>query len=1050
MNWRALLSSWLTNPTNKVATPIHWRQEHAEAKVSVLQQGIEEALTFFHQFHPKKSLRKKLPWVLFLGTESAGKTSLLAMSHLEIKSLDNRPLSKPHPTAYCDWWFSKDAVLIDVAGSLVLPEDPKNDSHLIWQKFIQLLSTYRKKNTISSLVLCVDLREFLNKNRGQRQLQIDIFRHRIQLLAKYLNQLPIYLIFTKCDQITGFTDSFNALSPEDCLQPFGISLAYGINQHNFTAYLEKQFNAFLRRLNEQLINRLHHEHNLEKRGHIKNFPLQLESQKRDIIHLAAQLHSSKTSLTGVYFTSSLQDGKNANALNKLSYSFGLPTLTNIETIEYLPQKKAFFIHQILQKIIDKKIYPTRKIPLFLIPNNRQFYISLISLLALASIFMIPSYIHNQKILSEIQAVLISDKSSPQNTLINHIPPTLSTLNMLQNANHNFLKRYTNPLLTLAFNEGNSLQNELHSRYKNALTTQFTPFIKLILENQIRDNQKLTPQQLFSVLKLYLMLGDTQHFNKDFILTWFKHYWAQILPQHEDTQQQLYTHLTAWLELATTSFSTNPHLVTLGRQTLNRLPLTELVYLVLQENIEEADAKMIPAANVNHAYFSLPLSPLYTASHFDDIYQNVIPELAKRIATGDDWVLNLRLPVNLTQPLITQLTENIRKLYVRRYSAYWQLQVLNIQIGQFKNLIQVREFFNSFSNHESPLLALLNIVNSNLKPLSHFDQAREVNEHIQQLRQLLETSQHNTALTQALQTMDQYLGEILQSKDSPKATLLATQNHMRNPGSTPISKLISASQSLPEPLNNWFHSSAINTWKTMLVASQNYLNLQWITQILPVYREQIKDQYPVFKDASQEISLKSFANFFGPNGTVDQFFNENLAPFVDSTQLYWQWKTQDGYGLTIPQATLEMLNRAALIRQMYFPDNKQTLSIQFNLSPNALALLAEKYTLNVDGQVIDYSSDFRQQKNISWPKAQSNASLVLEGPQGTKILFNETGPWALFKLLSHAQIESAGNVKSYHVKFDAQGTSVTYDLNTEQVINPFIPDILNGFRCPEKL
>ena len=435
-----------------------WRIEHATAKLNILEQSIQDALHFLKKNHIKRFFyRHKLPWFLVLGAEGAGKTSLLGMSDLDLVSTNNQPLKIPHTTAYCDWLFGKDAVFIDVSGALIMPDDPKNDSHLIWKKFIELLHRYRLRHRlVDGLIVCIDLHHFLSKNRGQRQLQIDVLRHRIQSLTQYLKTLPVYLTFTKCDRIAGFTDSFNTLSPEDCQQAFGISLPLGLMQQNLTPHLEQQFDLFLRRLNEQLIARLHREHNLEKRTRIKDFPLQLEAQKRDIIALAAQLHSTRTSLGGIYFTSSVQDGLITDGLSPLLYTFGLPAIAQVN---FQPQQRAFFIQQPLEKIIRNKIATVKKLPTFLNWQNKHFYMGWGALIAIASLLLVPEFFYNAHTLSSTQAIMA--EYQPPATANSTPAAYLPSLNILRRALDQ-AAHHSNPLLTLVFHQARTVKNDLGS------------------------------------------------------------------------------------------------------------------------------------------------------------------------------------------------------------------------------------------------------------------------------------------------------------------------------------------------------------------------------------------------------------------------------------------------------------------------------------------------------------------------------------------------------------------------------------------------------------
>ena len=244
MNVLRYLTAWLR--VSRIV-PVDWRLEYAYAKLSVLEQGIKDAFTFLKKYHLKSFFyRQKLPWYLVLGQKNAGKSSLLNMSELGLTSIGNQPLNYASATTYCDWCFGKEAIFLDTSGTLLMSENPKHDSHFIWGEFLNLLRHYRRRRPLDGLILCVDFHDFLTKNHRQRQLQIDILRHRIQLLAQYHHPLPIYLVFTKCDRIAGFTESFNALSPEDCRQTFGISLAPEIVQQNFPQKFQEHFDLFFK------------------------------------------------------------------------------------------------------------------------------------------------------------------------------------------------------------------------------------------------------------------------------------------------------------------------------------------------------------------------------------------------------------------------------------------------------------------------------------------------------------------------------------------------------------------------------------------------------------------------------------------------------------------------------------------------------------------------------------------------------------------------------------------------------------------------------------
>jgi type VI protein secretion system component VasK len=58
--------------------------------------------------------------------------------------------------------------------------------------------------------------------------------------------------------------------------------------------------------------------------------------------------------------------------------------------------------------------------------------------------------------------------------------------------------------------------------------------------------------------------------------------------------------------------------------------------------------------------------------------------------------------------------------------------------------------------------------------------------------------------------------------------------------------------------------------------------------------------------------------------------------------------------------------------------------------------------------------------------------------------------ALFRLLDQSNLQTSTDTKNFQLTFDLNGNAVRYQLFAANPINPFIPGILEGFRCPEQL
>lgn len=147
-----------------------------------------------------------LPWFLVLGDAGSGKTTALRNAHLSSSMTDIDCTAGISGTRNCDWWFYEQAIILDTAGRYAIPEDNVEDNKE-WEKFLNLLSKYRKKEPINGVILTIPADALLTQKP-------EILRENGQSLRKRLNQLmtvmgykfPVYLMITKMDHVLGMID----------------------------------------------------------------------------------------------------------------------------------------------------------------------------------------------------------------------------------------------------------------------------------------------------------------------------------------------------------------------------------------------------------------------------------------------------------------------------------------------------------------------------------------------------------------------------------------------------------------------------------------------------------------------------------------------------------------------------------------------------------------------------------------------------------------------------------------------------------------------------
>jgi len=163
----------------------------------------------------------RLPWYLVIGPQGSGKSSLVYKSGLSFpysdpdRSLASRGIG---PTQNCDLWIANEAFFIDVAGRYSLVEGDKET----WLGFLDQIKRLRRDKPLDGILLTVDIASLLRAGNDERRDLAKKLRARLDEMTQRLGMLvPVYLLFSKSDQLEGFEEFFRDLAPEELGQVWG-------------------------------------------------------------------------------------------------------------------------------------------------------------------------------------------------------------------------------------------------------------------------------------------------------------------------------------------------------------------------------------------------------------------------------------------------------------------------------------------------------------------------------------------------------------------------------------------------------------------------------------------------------------------------------------------------------------------------------------------------------------------------------------------------------------------------------------------------------------
>lgn len=1050
----------------------HFKDGATRKKLKALQSRFDGVLQFLKQTsvtrHGTRTKLNQLPWYLLIGPSQAGKTSLLANSKVHYvlqRQFQGKETQNIAPSEQCDWWVTRDISIIDVPGKyLAIPTMNKRDEEkpatyvALFQSLLRLIKKHRGKNPLEGIIIALPLPEIMKQGDPKKyQIQLRHLFLRIADIQETLNKpVPCYIAITKCDQLTGFSEFFAETSDEEIMQTWGVSLQkLGAHEKPYDA-LSSRFDMLIKKLNQQLLYRLHQERNPLARPYIKDFPLQVERLKECALDFVKRFSNTQLpfSLQGIYLTSALQvapevDNTVIEAANSTERSLQLFKEPNAASRAYFI--KHFLLHGLTHTSNDQlPAYAPRWI-------RRSAYAASVSVITLAAIMFgkdfevaIKQAYAVQNTLSDYQLAIQQSHDADEQLL-----QTLALLNHLeQNATPKILPIQVSKALTFYSNK-----SEIKSIavYHHALQHILIPELKRYLGENLKKPVNKSADQVYGVLKSYLMLGEPSHFQAEFIENTLR----DIAPRSlsSDNLAALLQHVRLALNEKTIALNLDEPLIQQTRNYLIAMPSFQLSYIILQNiNSNNTDSTIrigTPHTDNNEVEQNRPkkIASMFTAKAFTPIFSQETVIAAQEALQGN-WVLGNANPNNNNQSLVNSLLEQLRTTYINNYVSTWEGVLSNMRLPKSENLAQTDALVASLVSTDSPLLHLLQTLHDN----TYFEPITVYSPKLQNIGLLVdknnEESKQLYQIFSGLQSLHQYLNNILSADNERKAAFEAVSQRMQHPSGEldVITQLRLIADKSPEPIKNWLNKITNDAWKFLVQDATRYMDVSWQEQVSRFYEVEIENHYPFSQNATQEVALSKFTTFFGNPGTLITFYNNYLEPFVDKSTPEWRWKSLDNQRLPFSDETLRQIQTAYHIHHMFFPNNDDKLHVQFALQPMQLGKLVKSVHVRInDKNITDQSKSSPSPHLLSWPNNLETkmTSIQLTLVNQKKLNRDYPGDWGWFKLINQSLVSTISNKQSV-VNFSENDDPVKYILFTQGQRNPFLSLNLQSLQLPKQL
>ena len=1072
-------------------------QEQIGARFSEALQKLKK--TKFKGQGAHKSLYE-LPWYIIVGPPGSGKTTALVNSSLDFPLADHygkSALQGIGGTRNCDWWFTNEAVLVDTAGRYTTQDSHKVIDSSGWEAFLNLLKRNRPRRPINGAIVAVSLQDLLIQSDEERAIHAKTIRNRLnELIDKFEIDFPVYLMLTKADMVSGFSEFFEDLGMEEREQVWGVSLPANSKEKSvdFDDFQAK-FSAMMQRLYERVTWRVHQERDINRRGLIYGFPQQMDNLQSIIssfIHQAFEKneYQSQPYLRGVYLTSGTQDGTPIDRLmTSVASSFGFSReAAHLQS----PQGKSYFLGDLFKKVIfpeSELVGVNKRYEKVISWSRRVGFAAMVGFSTLVVLIWTGSITKHELLMGDVQAKVdeYNQLGKPQSGWSKDLRKILPQLNALLGASEIYDEE-KNPWLTSLGLYDDNVNRTADTAYQSKLRSLFLPrAIDYIAARLARGHQG---GDLYNTFRVYLMFENIERMNKDIIIKWFENDLDKNMLGEASIRKQLLLHLKNLLSQEQTPSTLNERLVTSTRNLLLRVPVSQRIYERIRTNqafIQPVELLNQFGESVRQVYKMsdevsqrLTIPWMFTKEGYKSIDFSPESQIINDIL-NDSWILakNSREKVDFMEDDFDKISEEVKSHYLSEYLQVWKNVYATLQIEDFRNLTHASESLALLTDPVySPLLAVLHIAKENTEltpPLPEnipgssaaasavasktrtstgtVDAAgslagnlsakleTKVDRQFKNLNYLLrESSQKMAAINQVVQNIQQlhdFVDSIQSAPEPGKQAFSISKARYLNNSVNAITSLRTYAKKMPDPIKSWLESLADQTWKVVLETSRHYMNAEWKSRVYGPYTRAIANGYPVNRNSNEELAVSDFSDFFKTNGALDSYYKEFISPFINSKS--WSNKTVDDRNIGISKNVLTQVSRALQIKNIFFKNNPESPSLSFQMRPESMSKNDARFYMDIGGNRLTYNHGPKFWKSVEWNSDadSSRVRLAFEDLQGATHSKSYDGPWAWFRLQDAAELRSTSTAKIFQVKYSVASNGQSESAASEHYITYLI-------------
>lgn len=1033
----------------------------------------------------------RLPMMLVVGPSNGAKTTSVLQSGLSPELLAGSAVDGDAvaPTRGINTWYGNGWLFVEAA------EDVFEDRER-WEWTTRAARPVRVAAALAgarqaprAVLLCYPCQRLVEAGGGIRT-EAQSIRERLSDLALSLGvSVPVYVLFTKLDQVSNFTDFTRGLTRDEAHEILGCTLRRGTARGS-GAYAQveaeqvgRSFDAMVRGLARRRTDLLFRESAQDIKIGAYEFPRELSKLRSSLTEFLVELgrpsqFGAGPFVRGFYFTGvrpvvvdsgPTYQTPSASAPRPAAgatmvfdpTSMSAPQAPSSRGSRRVPQWA--FLPRLLPDVVfqDKAALSVTESGIRVSALRRALLGSVVGVAMIVATLFTISFVANRSLedravrAAQVAVARTSDAATPgmeSLTALDSLGAVLRTL-----------RRYEAEGAPLAYRWGLYAGDELlaptrrvyFDRFGAVLGADGAASLLAALRRAVQEQDPVHRQTTYNALKAYLMThSEVQRASESFLPDELLRHWSQgreLTPEIQAlVETQFATYARELPHGEPLGVSADSGLVGFVRGYLADAAAEDRIYQAVTSSVDAPDARFSPTFGAQQVVSN----PQVVAGAFTrEGWDQVMERLAGNLVSDEDWVTAAPVP---PPDDVERLRTTLRDRYVREYTQRWRDYLEGGAVSSFGGVDRAFQALEVVGDPGSPLLGMIALASEHtggeaidsavvrafepahaVVPPGGVTATEAVTPYLQALNNLA-TSLRIVSESSGEDRERERRTALSDARRASQAVAQVTGQMGGSPDAEParrqIRRLFESPIQRAESVLGALPTSELNT-----AASAFCRELSSVT-----------DRYPFNSRSAVEADPQAVAFALGAESSVLWNFHDTRLRGL-LAEAGGRFRPAGDASPAPTPAFVEFFDRAARISRSLFPGGSGDIEILLSLAvPPPPGV--EEVIIESGGQTLRFTDRDRASRTLVWvpdPNGRVRLRALVDGAYRT--LVEETGTWSLFRAFGRAEWQSQGR-DTYGVTWRTGGLSVPLSgrVSFENGVDVLNPDLIGRLSCVPQL